>query len=85
MAGLVQLKTFNEFAEAQIVKAKLEAHEIPAFLFDEHLGGNLFAPVALTGFRLMVPEDRLEEATLLVEAAEPDAAGEDPAPEGGAG
>jgi len=66
MAGLVQLKTFNDFAEAQIVKAKLEAHDIPAFLFDEHLGGNLFPPVALTGVWLMVPEDCLEEAARLV-------------------
>jgi hypothetical protein len=70
MPGLAQLKTFNELAEAQIVKAKLDAHDIPAFLFDEHLGGNLFPTAALTGFRLMVPEDRLEEAVRLLGASQ---------------
>jgi len=69
MAGLVQLKTYNEFAEAQVAKSKLEAHDIPVFLFDEHLGGNQFPPAALTGFRLMVPEDCLEEAMQLLETA----------------
>ncbi len=69
MAGLIHVKTFNDFTEAQIAKSALEAHDIPAFLFDEHLGGNQFPPAVLTGFRLMVPEDCLEEAARLLETA----------------
>lgn len=67
--ALAQLDAFADLAEAQIVRATLEAYGIPAFLFDEHLGGNLFAPVALSGVRLMVPEDRLEEAARLLDTA----------------
>ena len=72
MAGLVILKIFDDFGEARIAKAKLEADQIPAFLFDEHMGGNLFPPVAMFGVRLMVPEADLEEAARLI-ANEPDA------------
>jgi hypothetical protein len=67
MAGLVQLKTYNEFAEALVAKSKLEAHDIPVFLFDEHLGGNQFPPAAQTGFRLMVPQDCVEESARLLD------------------
>ncbi len=66
MAALVPVKTYNAFVEAQIAKSKLEAHDIPAFLFDEHLGGNQFPPAVLPGFRLMVPEDCLEEAARIL-------------------
>lgn len=66
MAGLVHLGTFNVLAEAQIAKSMLEAHDIPVFLFDEHLGGTRFSLAVLPGFRLMVPEDCLEEASGLL-------------------
>lgn len=69
MAGLVQLKTYNQFTEAQIAKSKLEAHGIPVFLFDEHLGVTRFSFAALPEFRLMIPEDCLQEATRLLETA----------------
>jgi len=69
MAGLVQLDSFANLAEAQIARATLDAHGIPAFLFDENLHGNLFPSVALSGVRLMVPEGRVEEAARLLEAA----------------
>ncbi len=69
MAGLVQLKTFNDFAEAQIAKSALEAHDIPVFLFDENLGGNWVPGAAFAGFRLMVPEDCLEVAVRVLEPA----------------
>jgi hypothetical protein len=62
MAGLVQLKVFMDIAEARIAISALEASGIPAFLFDEHLGANIFPPVSLLGVRLMVPEDRAVEA-----------------------
>ena len=74
MAELAQLETFTDFAEAQIAKAMLEAYGIPVFLFDEHLGGNMFPPVSLSGVRLMVPESRLAEATELLDT-NPDPAG----------
>ena len=67
MAGLVQLGRFTELVEAQIARATLEAHGIPAFLFDEHLGGNQFPPVTLFGIRLMVPEEYREEAARLLD------------------
>jgi len=69
MAGLVQLKVFANLVEAQIARATLEAHDIPAVLFDEQMGGNLYPAVALFGTRLMVPEHCLEDATRLLEAA----------------
>ena len=69
MAGLVLLDSFTDLVEAQIARATLEAHGIPAFLFDENLHGNLFPSAALFGIRLMVPEDRLEAAARLLEAA----------------
>ncbi|MDH3229120.1 MAG: DUF2007 domain-containing protein [Alphaproteobacteria bacterium] len=68
MAGLVLLGSFASLAEAQVARATLDAHGIPSFLFDENLHGNLFPSVALFGARLMVPEDRLEEAALLLDA-----------------
>lgn len=70
MAGLVVLGTFANIVEAQIARAKLEAYDVPAFLFDEHLGGNLFPIVAMTGVRLMVLEDHLEEASRLLDEDE---------------
>ena len=66
MAGLVTAKTFTDNGEAHIVKAKLEANGIPAFLFDEHMGGNMYPSVAIFGVRLMVSEVDLESALALV-------------------
>lgn len=70
MAELVQLKIFMDIVEARIAMSVLEASDIPAFLFDEHLGGNIFPPVSLLGVRLMVPEDRAAEAAELLESQE---------------
>ena len=67
MAGLVLLDSFTDLVEAQIARATLDAHGIPAFLFDENLHGNLFPSAALFGVRLMVPEDRVEEAARLLD------------------
>jgi len=69
VAGLVQLKVFANLVEAQIARATLEAHGIPAVLFDEQMGGNLFPAVALFGTRLMVPEACLDEAARLLDSA----------------
>jgi len=46
----------------------LEAHDIPVYLFDEHFGGQLWPVVNLFGVQLMVPEERLDEASQLLEA-----------------
>ncbi len=67
MAELAQLKNSTDFVEAQIAKATLEAYGIPAFLFDEHLGGNMFPPLSLSGVRLMVPESRVAETMELLD------------------
>lgn len=75
MAGLVQLKIFMDIAEARIAKAALEAYGIPAFLFDEHLGGIMFPAVNVLGVRLMVLESRLAEAMELLDIG-PDPAGQ---------
>lgn len=75
MAGLVQLKIFMDIAEARIAKATLEAYSIPAFLFDVHLGGNMFPIVDMFGVRLMVLESRLAEAIELLDIG-PDPAGQ---------
>jgi len=69
MAALLQLKVFANLVEAQIARATLEAHDIPAFLFDEHFGGTLSPVVNLFGVRLMVQEDCLDEATRLLDSA----------------
>lgn len=74
--ALVQLKVFVDTGEAQVVKAMLEAHGIPAFLFDEHLGGNLNPSVAIFGVRLMVPETDAEAAARLI-ADSPGMAGDE--------
>jgi hypothetical protein len=67
LADLAALKVFMDVSEAQLAKAMLDAHDIPAFLFDEHLGANTFSPVFMSGVRLMVPESLLAEAADLLE------------------
>ena len=60
--ALVLLDIFTEVVLAQIAKSKLDAHGIPAFLFDEQVGGNIFPSVTTFSIRLMVSEDDFEEA-----------------------
>lgn len=69
MAGLVRLKVFANLVEAQIVRATLEAHGIPAVLLDEHFSSTLSPVVGLFGVEVMVPEDCLDEAARLLETA----------------
>jgi len=68
LAGLVRLRVFADLAEAQVAKSMLEAHDIPVYLFDEHFGGQLSPVVNLFGVQLMVQEERLDEASQLLEA-----------------
>jgi hypothetical protein len=60
--ALVLLDIFTEVVLAQIAKSKLDTHGIPAFLFDEHISGNIYPSFANFGVRLMVSEDDFEEA-----------------------
>ncbi len=60
--ALVLLDVFTEVVLANIAKLKLDANGIPAFLFDEHIGGSIYPSFTNFAIRLMVLEDDFEEA-----------------------
>lgn len=74
--ALVQLKIFVDTGEARVVRAMLEAHGIPAFLFDEHSGFNMIPYGGLLRIRLMVSETDAEAAARLI-ADSPGIAGDE--------
>lgn len=76
MAGLAIAKIFHSLPEAEVVKAMLEAHGIPAFLFDEHTGSNMIQFGGVCRIRLMVSEADVE-ATVQLIAGRPDTAGDE--------
>lgn len=62
--ALVLLKVFDAPGEAQVAKVTLEAHDIPAFVFEEH---NPYPGLGLFAARLMVSEDDLDQAGRLLD------------------
>lgn len=54
----------NSRMEADLLKSYLEAHEIPAELFQESIGQNIY-PVTITGMgtvQIFVPKEKIKEA-----------------------
>ncbi len=73
MADLVELKTFNSRAEAEMAKAYLEAEGIETMVQADDCGG--MRPFMLTGaggVRLMVHEEDAGRALLILEAVAAD-------------
>ncbi len=69
---IVILRSFNNPAEANIVKAKLDSFEIPCFLTDEHFAGLNpgFNPL-VGGVKLRVFEKDVERALNILQALIP--------------
>ena len=72
---LVTVKTFDSYIEANIAKGLLESSGIPAFVAGEN-AANIYGVPSIAAASLQVPEDRVDEATELLEAAEHGVEGE---------
>lgn len=71
--GLVEVCVTSGLLQAEIIKGKLEANDIPALLEYESLGPVMGLTVdGLGQVRVLVPEDRVETARALLEEIEED-------------
>ncbi len=67
MSKLVTITSFTDTLEANIVKGRLKAESIPAFLADEnHINANLFMSNALGGVKLKVPSEYEQQARAII-------------------
>ncbi len=60
-----QLRVFDNYIDAHIVKGRLEAEGIICWLKDEHLSALIVDPVltsAIAGIKLMVAKEHVERA-----------------------
>ncbi len=64
---LITIATYDTVAEAGLVRSRLEAEGIPAFLGDEESMGLNFIGFAIGGVKLQVPERDAERARILLE------------------
>ncbi|RDC65723.1 putative signal transducing protein [Adhaeribacter pallidiroseus] len=77
---LITIATFPDALKAQIMRGRLEAEGIPAFIADEHTITNQpYLYMAYGGVRLQVAEQDRERAQQALQASEPFSV--DPAPE----
>lgn len=68
MAGLVVAKVFHSLPEAEVARSVLEQNGVSAFLPDRNIAGSAwYLTQAAGGIRLMVPEDEIASARLLLE------------------
>jgi hypothetical protein len=71
--GLVEVCVTSGLLQAEIIKGKLEANDIPALLEYESLGPVMGLTVdGLGQVRVLVPEDKVETARMLLEETEDD-------------
>ena len=68
MSRLVVLKTFTDSMEAEVVRGMLEAHGIFAHIARDDLGGTRLDLNMISGVKLMVPNDSLDQAMELLKA-----------------
>ena len=69
LGPLTTVATFSAPFEANVLRARLEAEEIPAFVADEHLvGANWLLSNALGGVKVQVPRDCIPDAKAIIEA-----------------
>ncbi len=73
---LVTIRTFDSYIEANIAKGLLESNGIPAFVAGEN-AANIYTVPSIAAASLQVPEDRVDEATELLEAAQQGVEGEE--------
>lgn len=88
MAGLVIAKVFHSLPEAEVARAMLEHNGISAFLPDRNVAGTAwYLTQAVGGIRLLVPEDEMDSARLLLGERDDELAegGVDTCPECGSG
>ncbi len=64
---LITIATYDSVAEAGLVRSRLEAEGIPAFLADEESMGLNFIGFAIGGVKLQVLERDAEHARILLE------------------
>lgn len=64
---LVTLTTYFKAIEAHILRTRLEAEEIPAYVFDEHIiTANWFLAPMMGGVRVQVPQAFLAQAKIIL-------------------
>lgn len=68
MSQLVVLKTFTDGMEAEVVRGMLEAHGIFAHISRDDLGGTRLDLNMISGVKLMVPSESLDQAMELLKA-----------------
>jgi DNA-directed RNA polymerase subunit RPC12/RpoP len=75
---LITIARFDYPYQAHLAAAQLEASGIPCFLKDEHIVGlNMFYSQAVGGVKLRVPEDKAEEAMIVLSNVAGDEVAED--------
>lgn len=65
----VELRIFNNYIDAHIVKGRLEAEGINCWLKDEHLSSIIVDPIltnAIAGIKLLVSENDAERAEVVL-------------------
>lgn len=71
MEKLVVVAAYSTPHEANLVKSKLEANDIPAFIADEYtIGMNWLYSNALGGVKVQVPESMVEQALEILQGEE---------------
>lgn len=76
----VPIATLGDLAEAQILAARLESEGVPARLAGESLGPYRISIGQMAETRLLVPEDRYEDARMILLDSEVAVALSGPAP-----
>lgn len=67
--SLIEIKSYLNYAEANLAKGMLEANGIDAELFDENIVQTVPLFAAQRGIRLMVREEDVEDAKELLSAS----------------
>jgi hypothetical protein len=71
---LIVVRTFTNVADAHVARSALDAAGIPTHLADDHvIAAYWLYSNAVGGVKLLVPSDRLNEASALLEAISEDA------------
>jgi Putative prokaryotic signal transducing protein len=71
--SLVTLTRYFNATQAHILRARLEAENIPAFVFDEHMvTANWFLSPMIGGARVQVPQAFIQQASLILHQIESD-------------
>jgi hypothetical protein len=70
MADLTLLATFSSRHEALIAQSLLQSHGVDAFAPDAHIMGAEIDPTWMSGWRLLVSDDMVERAKMILREAQ---------------